>query len=514
MAKDTSLTFSLYGKDVSATSALKNVGNAAKETGGTFGRIRDIAAGVFSAHMIEKAGAELMKFGKESLTAFVDVGKEVAKTQRITGGSVEEASKLRFAFMESGLEIDKAQMSLKKFAQSVDGNSKAFKTMHINVKDAHGQQKTFNELLLETADKFQKMPNGIHKSALAVNLFGRTGLDMLKFLNKGKEGLVELEDEAQKYGLVLTKDNMAAVAANVKAHKELHAAMQGLQVQIGAHLTPVLTKVVTSFTTIFPILLRYVNPAFKALGEFLNPIVKIIEGFATHVLTLGKHFATSSSSMGKFHDIAKNLGIVVKVVGDFAKNTLIPALEAIWAFIAKYLAPTVLFLVDILSKTLVVAIKVVATALRWVIDGFRDVVNFFREVTKTFISGGKLLFNAIVSPYREAFNLIAKLWNNTLGKLSFKAPSWIPGIGGKGWSMPKIPMLAEGGIVDRPTLAMIGEAGPEAVVPLNRGLGHSVTVVVNVSGSVISENDLIKKVRDGIAQQMRRNGATTLALGI
>jgi hypothetical protein len=73
--------------------------------------------------------------------------------------------------------------------------------------------------------------------------------------------------------------------------------------------------------------------------------------------------------------------------------------------------------------------------------------------------------------------------NNTVGKLSFKIPGWVPGLGGKGFDVPEIPMLADGGIVNSPTLALIGEAGPEAVVPLSGrnmpNMGNTFNVYVN-----------------------------------
>lgn len=43
-----------------------------------------------------------------------------------------------------------------------------------------------------------------------------------------------------------------------------------------------------------------------------------------------------------------------------------------------------------------------------------------------------------------------------------------------------VPVLAEGGIVDRPTLALIGERGPEAVIPLNRGGGNRMSQYINI----------------------------------
>ena len=61
------------------------------------------------------------------------------------------------------------------------------------------------------------------------------------------------------------------------------------------------------------------------------------------------------------------------------------------------------------------------------------------------------------------------------------------------------PRLAEGGIVNSATLAMIGEAGPEAVVPLNRmGSMGGTYVTVNISGSVTTERDLVDAITQGI----------------
>jgi hypothetical protein len=101
---------------------------------------------------------------------------------------------------------------------------------------------------------------------------------------------------------------------------------------------------------------------------------------------------------------------------------------------------------------------------------FKDDIWNVLKVLKTGIGtimGG--VADVIFGPFKAAFNAIAKLWNNTVGKLSFKVPSWVPGIGGKGFDVPDIPMLADGGIVTAPTLAMIAEGNePEAVIPLSK----------------------------------------------
>ena len=92
----------------------------------------------------------------------------------------------------------------------------------------------------------------------------------------------------------------------------------------------------------------------------------------------------------------------------------------------------------------------------------------------------------------------AGLWNNTVGKLSFTVPNWVPGIGGKGFDVPDIPMLAEGGIVTSPTLAMIGEGrGPEAVIPLSKmgsmGFGGGGNITINVTSA--DPNEVVRALQ-------------------
>jgi hypothetical protein len=71
--------------------------------------------------------------------------------------------------------------------------------------------------------------------------------------------------------------------------------------------------------------------------------------------------------------------------------------------------------------------------------------------------------------------------------------------------IPKIPKLARGGIVTRPTLALVGEAGPEAVVPLNRANGMGMTI--NIEAGLISTPDQIgQQIIEAIQRAQRRSG--------
>ena len=79
----------------------------------------------------------------------------------------------------------------------------------------------------------------------------------------------------------------------------------------------------------------------------------------------------------------------------------------------------------------------------------------------------------------------------------------------------KKPKMASGGIVMRPTTALIGEGGPEAVIPLNRaGAFGGVTIINYIQGSVTTEKELSLKIRNDMAQLLRRKGISPSILGV
>jgi hypothetical protein len=129
---------------------------------------------------------------------------------------------------------------------------------------------------------------------------------------------------------------------------------------------------------------------------------------------------------------------------------------------------------------------------------------------KLWVDGVKIYFGVVYTIFKTLFNSIASLWNNTIGKLSFKFPSFVPGFGGKGFDVPNIPLLAEGGIVNKATLAIIGESGPEAVVPLSRagefGMGGGGNVTIHVNGG--DPNAVV----DALRRYMQLNGSVPIRI--
>ena len=248
----------------------------------------------------------------------------------------------------------------------------------------------------------------------------------------------------------------------------------------------------------------------ESIGAALLPAIEAVLPFLT------KMGAWASEHSTVFVIIAGVIGgLALAIVGVNAAMTIWTATTK--AFAAIQLAfnavmaanPVVLFAIAIAALVvgLVIAYKK--------FDAFRDIVDAVFSAIKTGIKGGMdaitTYLSFVMGVYKAIFNGIATLWNNTIGKLKFSVPSWVPGLGGKGFDVPDIPMLAAGGIVTSPTLAMIGERGPEAVIPLtgpNAGGGMGGTnVTIHVNGG--DPNAVVAALRT----YMRQNGSVPIRIG-
>lgn len=101
--------------------------------------------------------------------------------------------------------------------------------------------------------------------------------------------------------------------------------------------------------------------------------------------------------------------------------------------------------------------------------------------------------NGIGNAFKAPINFIIDIINKFIEGLNhIKVPDWVPAVGGKGINIPKIPKLARGGLVSGATIAMIGEAGREAVLPLDRNTGWMDELAAKIGGNGGSVNLLLQ----------------------
>lgn len=136
-----------------------------------------------------------------------------------------------------------------------------------------------------------------------------------------------------------------------------------------------------------------------------------------------------------------------------------------------------------------------------VLGKLHSVVTTITGLGGTITNKAANMWNGIGSSFKGVINNMIGWWNNL--SFSIDIPDKIPGLPDSFTiSTPNIPFLADGGIVTRPTLAVIGEAGPEAVIPLNGRYGvgggdvHYWTVNVPASANLVDVGREIQRAID------------------
>ena len=148
-------------------------------------------------------------------------------------------------------------------------------------------------------------------------------------------------------------------------------------------------------------------------------------------------------------------------------------------------------------------------------DSIGDKVLEVWESVKEGISNmWKGIVNSVFGFINRIINAVNGLISG-LNQVKFTAPDWVPVIGGKSWGVnialiPNVPMLAEGGIVTAPTLAMIDEA----VVPLSKmdRVGGGNTIVINWSSLARPSDSEIPQVATLINRELARMLAANASL--
>lgn len=131
------------------------------------------------------------------------------------------------------------------------------------------------------------------------------------------------------------------------------------------------------------------------------------------------------------------------------------AWEFIWGLIQWYIGLYV-GAFNMIKEALITAFR---TAIDWVVNAWKWLTDLPGKLGDAFRAIG----GYITAPFKEAFNWIARGWNSTVGNLSFRVPDWVPGIGGNGFSMPKLPLLQHGGEIVREGLAVVHKG--ERIIP-------------------------------------------------
>lgn len=273
------------------------VGNAAKE----MQRAADMVKTALGAIGVGLSAAALVSWVRSAIDA-ADAMDEMSSRVGIGAG---ELSKLQVAYKMAGLDQAAMQSSLSKLSKEIATGNAAFDQLGIKTRNADGTLRSATAVLRDVADKFAGMTDGTAKTALAMEIFGKSGADMVGVLNGGSEALDEMARMAERLGVAIT-DEAAADAAKFNDTLDLLGmGMQGIGSQVASKLLPTLNGLAGAFLS------------SMTEGDRLSRIADVL---ATGLKTL---YAVGVGVVEAFSMVGKTVGalgaqIMAVMQGDFA----------------------------------------------------------------------------------------------------------------------------------------------------------------------------------------------------
>ena len=392
------------------------------------------------------------------------------------------------AIAKSHVKLEKTMLTASKGTGTA---AEAFDALGVQITNADGSLRDGDQVWQETIKALGQMENETERDAYAMALMGRSASELNPLIEDGGETYQRLAETMAKYDLEFVDQDMLDRANEFNDSLDTikavgMVAFQQLGTQLAAYLAPAMEKVVD----VVGRLANWFSQLSPRTQAIIGGIAAVVAVVAPLLIGLGKvSFAISS------------IISLVAIIG--------PAIAGVVAA----LGPVILIIAGVVAAGVLLyknwdTIKAKAIA-------FKDTVvaafeNFKTRVTTTFNN----IKTAIVTPIQTAINTVKGIIDKIKG--------WFPISIGKIFSNLKLPHFKlsgefslknktvphlsvdwykTGGIFDSPSIIGVGEAGAEAVVPLDKlwdkldNLQGETNIVINVNGSNKDPREIAEEVK-------------------
>lgn len=425
-------------------SVTENITGTGKASDGLSDKLKTAGAAIAAV------GVGLTAYSKHATNSYVDYVKQTNSISRITGEAIDVTSRLQYVFQRSGIAADQSaqvfgifqkqivktneataeqaqkqaeltnkieaarikiaaitkdtqlhgdatganknqvealNIAIAGYQKQLGEGATALQKLGVETKDNEGKARSFSEVLLDVADKFKQLPNGAEKTALSMQLFGRQGKDLIPVLNKGRDGIKELQDQADKLGLTLSTKNVDSVMKYIEANKKLKDAQQQLTTAVGQEALPMWQKLADAQVWLT-----------KKFGE-LPPGVKQA---TAAVLAFGGPVLTVSGSVLTF---ASDLGGAIDTVRMFAQSSKVAAIATKVQAAAQWLLNAAMSANPI--ALVVIAIAALVAGFLWAYNNIKPFRDFMNGLFKGFMDVVKVVWDWITQNWPTLLAILA-----------------------------------------------------------------------------------------------------------
>lgn len=471
----------------------------------------------------------------------------IDKASQRVGMSKEAYQEWQYILGQNGVEVASLETAMKSFGKVMDGSSKAgtqaLEKLGISI-EGLSQEDAWEA----TVKALQGVEDETERLSLATDLYGaRAAQSMMPMLNQTIEGTEQLRQRAHDLGIVLSDDAVNAGVVFGDTLSDLQQAIGAVWNIIGSALLPVLTEMIDIVIAQMPTISSLVESLTPAITEMFESLVPTIEQLVSELLPVIIELVMSlvplitemfAELLPPLLEVIKQLlpplseilnsilPIIISLI-QMLTPLLLPIIELLTPILELAIAiitplveiissilPPIIDLLNALIKPILIPLteafsavanvitnvfKVAFEALQPVIENFQGLLSGVIEfITGVFTGnwgkaweGVKNIFSNIINGLGDIFkapiNFIIKGINTFIRGLNkIQIPKWVPLVGGKGFNIGEIPLLAKGGNITMSGAAVVGEAGPEII---NLPKGASVSPLKETGNKTITQNN-------------------------
>ena len=413
---------------------------------------------------------------------------------------------------KSHVKLEKQMMAASK---GTGASAEAFEKLGVSVTDSNGNLREGDAVWQEVIKALGSMENETERDAVAMQLMGKSAAELNPLIEDGGEAYQRLADTMAKYDLEFVDQDMLNRANEFNDSLDTikavgMVAFQQLGTQLAAYLAPVMEKVVD--------LVGRLANWFSELSPRTQAIIAAIAGVVAIAAPL-------LMGLGQVAFAISSIISLIAVVGP-AIAGIVAALGPVLLIIAAVVAAGVLLYrnwdtikakAQELWATITEKFTAIKTDITTKIDAVKSFLSNTWDKIKTAASAAwEAIKNAMTSPIQNAWNTIQGIINTiknmfpiNLGNIfNFKLPHIEIGsktvkVGDKDVTVPtfNVNWYAQGGIFDGASLIGVGEAGPEAVVPLDRFWEEIGNINARTDTLIQRQNVMIAEILDELHKE-------------
>lgn len=573
-AKSASLTVNIIAEAAKAKAGLREAetafGKFRREVGeaqGAMGKFRTVSNAAFTqvkqnaVGFAATAGTAIAAFVAKSVNSFAQLALSASKFSNATGLSIEQASRFIEAAGDIGIESNTVEAALNRLNRAVASGAEAFSLINAEIVRTSSGATDVQATFFNVIDALRGVEDPALRAQAATALLGRGWQGLARIVDEGS-GVLQAALDGVDTSKIMTEADAARAKAYERAVDNLKDTFEEFSLTVGEQAVPAATGFLNALTLIANAAL----PAAEKTRSFERAVLETAaswsksipgaEGFIARLINL-KDVTEENVEITPRLAEAWSSGYRAMIDAQNSANGLFESLEGLTdqTELAKAAWDEFTGGLSLELEMMQMEESIAQFNETWttaMIEGTVNADEFNRSLTENRLELARFAEQIVLTknaatqnvikiaintqPLERAYTLLMMIKSLTLGfttgslgpsvvtpygAMPLQNYSPFAGIGGQ----YGIPGMASGGLVSNPTLAVVGEAGPEVVIPLTQperamdlmqqtGLASMATLpmgqaqtIININaGSIISENDLIETIRKGLVNA-QRNGA-------